>query len=385
MNKFLPTLTLITVTGLFASQGALAQTETRDLDEFDSVDFSGQAELTFKLGETPSVHISAPQGKLQAIETEVDGQWLEIYTPDSLGSSEIKIDVVATALREVILEGATESRFIGITGPEFVLDVSGANEINFDSLLVDNIEFYAQGATELVSRMIQGEQLDMELGGASDVDLGDVNLPNVNIDSAGAASIRANGNIENLDLQLAGAGEFIGDQLEVRNLTGDVSMVSEVRIASIASDMLIRDSLPTMHFGFDFDGDMDNAINQAMLIGIISTLMVFLVPLLIVLAVLWNGHRKRKMMHETIRIYAENGRELPPEMLESLGGASRTPEQQIRKGVIQIGVGVGLALFFTMVGAPEAAGIGLLVACIGGARFYVGRTEQKREDARNAA
>ena len=383
MKNLLSILFIACTAGLMF-EPVMAQSETREVEDFNSIDFDGVANLTVRLGSENSVMVTAPEGRAGEVETGIDGRWLEISTPDTVRSGTYQIDIVTRELREVILDGASTAEFGDISGDQFVLDARGASEIVLGAIDADNIELYLQGAVDLVSRAIRTENLALEMGGAVDANLGRIEAPNAYIDGSGAGTVRASGNIDNLDIYLYGASEFVGNDLEVQNLSGEVSLASDVRIDRVINDLMQYDSVGDFDFDFDFGGEFNETVKQAMLIGLVSTVLVFLVPLLIVLALLWNGHRKRKMMHETIRIYAENDRELPPELLQSLAGNMRTTEQQIRRGTMQLAVGIGLAAFLLLVGAPEAAGIGILIACIGGARLYSGKTEQQREDARNA-
>lgn len=81
-------------------------------------------------------------------------------------------------------------------------------------------------------------------------------------------------------------------------------------------------------------------------------------------------HRRRELWHETARIALEKGQPLPP-MPAELADSSRTGSDSgsgrgdVRAGLILIGVGGGLAIFFNYVGAPQVAGIGAIPGLIG--------------------
>lgn len=68
----------------------------------------------------------------------------------------------------------------------------------------------------------------------------------------------------------------------------------------------------------------------------------------VVLVPLYLRYRDRGRLHETLRIAYEKGQPVPPELIESLQSGftpSRpwTPESDLRRGLVLMGVGLGLA------------------------------------------
>ena len=118
-----------------------------------------------------------------------------------------------------------------------------------------------------------------------------------------------------------------------------------------------------------------------------SVLLVFLMPLLIIIAIIWYKMRKTRMLNETMVKLAEKGMVPPGEAMQAIAGsrqsdyiaaaASTAPllEQaralrkraawsDLRKGVIMTAVGLGFT-FYSMLDDGSPNGIGLVLLFVG--------------------
>ena len=73
----------------------------------------------------------------------------------------------------------------------------------------------------------------------------------------------------------------------------------------------------------------------------------FLAAIIIVPRVL--KHREQTRMHETLRLAYEKGQPVPPELIEAMRSSApvrieSTPERDLRRAIVLIGVGIGLGL-----------------------------------------
>ncbi|HVU27983.1 MAG TPA: DUF6249 domain-containing protein [Verrucomicrobiae bacterium] len=127
---------------------------------------------------------------------------------------------------------------------------------------------------------------------------------------------------------------------------------------------------------FHFSGE-DLKQTLAVMIPIIAIVMGCSIPIVIVGLQLYFRHRKNKMLHETIQTIVEKGAPIPPELFskadsDSLGfGRPRRPRNDLRIGLICIGVGVGL-----LVTAVKAGFIVLFM----GIAFMISGILQKNKD-----
>lgn len=85
----------------------------------------------------------------------------------------------------------------------------------------------------------------------------------------------------------------------------------------------------------------------ALLIPIVGIVMGCSIPIVIVGLVFYYQHRKNQMLHETVRAMVEKGVPVPPEMFKHAGGDNRVkrPRNDLRTGLLLIGLGVGTAIF----------------------------------------
>jgi len=101
-----------------------------------------------------------------------------------------------------------------------------------------------------------------------------------------------------------------------------------------------------------------------------------LIPMLAIAmpaGIVWIVHhyenRAKEQFHATLQKLIETGQELSPELLESVPGykaGKGKDKNDIRSGLIAIGVGIGLALFGHVgLELQEVFGAGLLVLSIG--------------------
>jgi len=96
----------------------------------------------------------------------------------------------------------------------------------------------------------------------------------------------------------------------------------------------------------------------ALLIPIVGIVMGCAVPIAIVSLVFYYRHRKNQMLHETIRAMVDKGMPIPPEMFKTADSTVKRPRNDLRTGLILIGIGSGLVLLHTQ-------GAGFIVLFLG--------------------
>ena len=111
------------------------------------------------------------------------------------------------------------------------------------------------------------------------------------------------------------------------------------------------------------------------LVAIVGMAVVFGLPLVLVAIVLLYKHRKLRMTHDTILHLAEKGMPVPAQLLDP----PRRHNQGLRGGLVLIGLGIGLSLFFLLAGT-SAWSIGFIPMLMGVALLIAWRIESRSGD-----
>ena len=115
-----------------------------------------------------------------------------------------------------------------------------------------------------------------------------------------------------------------------------------------------------------------------MMIGMVAVILIFGGPLLIVAIALYSSYKKRRLTHQTINNYMESGKDIPAEIMAGLQKQS-DPKSNLHKGVVLLGVGLGIFVCFTLIGTMEAGAFGLIPLFIGLAQLLVWKLENKND------
>ena len=76
-------------------------------------------------------------------------------------------------------------------------------------------------------------------------------------------------------------------------------------------------------------------------------------PIALVGLILWYKSHKTRMIHQTALLLAEKGQPVPPELF--LG--AQEPFSDLRRGVVLVALGLGLALFMYQMDKPWSLGL----------------------------
>lgn len=112
---------------------------------------------------------------------------------------------------------------------------------------------------------------------------------------------------------------------------------------------------------------------------VLLCLLVVLSPFILVGLILYFGLRSRNQKYKLVEKAIEKGQPIPQELLRSAGMSN---EILWRKGIQNICVGLGLAVFFYILGAGPLAGIGWLVFFCGVGQAVIARTSAGRRSKR---
>jgi len=117
------------------------------------------------------------------------------------------------------------------------------------------------------------------------------------------------------------------------------------------------------------------AFSEAIL-GALAIFFIFGTPIMIIAAILYFSYRKKRLMHDTINQYVSSGKDIPPEVLKGLQKET-APKNNLHRGLVMSGVGLGIFACFAVIGSLEAAALGLIPLFIGLAQLLIWKLENK--------
>ena len=128
-------LALLAYLGLLAPvPAAQAADQARTVPAFTSIDNSGPVSIVVNVGQPQSVVVSAPDQYLATLRTDVSGGVLHISLKDHAFHNvpEMKVTVNVPSLTKYALSGAGGATLNHVTGDTFGIDCSGAGTVRAD-------------------------------------------------------------------------------------------------------------------------------------------------------------------------------------------------------------------------------------------------------------
>ena len=210
----------------------LMVTQERDVKDFKRVTLRDYGELIVSQGKKESLTIESEQQILDAVQTSVRGDTLDIR----IGASWLdKLNfALSTSLTRIPI------KYTLVVKNLQALDILGAARVQIDGVDSDRLAIVLGGAGEIIGRDLKAEQLDVDLRGAGRIDLagqadeqwitisgaGNYHAPDlatkvtrVEVNGAGKATVAAK---EELNLAIRGMGsvDYYGPGTVKRSISG---------------------------------------------------------------------------------------------------------------------------------------------------------------------
>jgi hypothetical protein len=187
-------------------------TETREVPDFSAVTIDYPATVVIRQGSAPSVELSAEDNLMPQLETEVQGGELTIQSGEYRWRQRVNptetvhIEITVVDLVEISLPSASEVDIEGLQADELSLLLSGAGDIHFRDLEAQSLDVLVSGAGQ-VRADGQVEMLDVNIDGFGNFHGKDLasQIASVRINGAGQATVRAE---EHLTARINGAGSI---------------------------------------------------------------------------------------------------------------------------------------------------------------------------------
>lgn len=182
--------------------------QTRNVDDFNEIDVSGNVKVVFTQDTTQLLVINAPEKLQDNIVTSVSGGKLRIYTQNTFNNHEIRAFINQDSIFKINVSGA--SKFITedtLRTSALKLELTGASRADMNLIVNGMSDFYISGAS---SAKVFGttKTARYDVSGASKIDAFDFKANEVNVRSSGASKARVFASIS-VDANASGASDII--------------------------------------------------------------------------------------------------------------------------------------------------------------------------------
>jgi hypothetical protein len=144
------------------------ETRTLDLAEFSAIDVGGAFDLEISLGDEQKVVMTIDDNLWDNLEAEVHGNRLELGWDKSCSpDGHCTVVIVVRELEKVDVHGAADVEINGYRGTSFEFNVSGAAELEMDGE-VDDLEISVSGAGEIDTRDLKAKSVEIYVSGAGE-------------------------------------------------------------------------------------------------------------------------------------------------------------------------------------------------------------------------
>ncbi|MBM0104003.1 DUF2807 domain-containing protein [Steroidobacter sp. S1-65] len=163
--------------------------ERRELDGFDSIEVEGATKLEITIGEPTSVLVKGNESAVERVATDVRGDTLKIKSKARdwfvrNNNSRLTVQITLPKLESLELEGGNDVSVVGFQGGATRIKAAGAANLKADGQL---------------------DQLTIRMSGAGNADLGRLLVADATVTVDGVGNVVVNA-VESLDATMNGVG-----------------------------------------------------------------------------------------------------------------------------------------------------------------------------------
>ncbi len=182
------------------------KTEKRDLSDFTGVKVSGVFQVEITVQDNFEVQIQADDNLLEYIETEVDGDTLEISTNKRISSKNpLIVKIGAPNIDDIDASGAAKISISNVSNDKLKIDLSGATTVTAAGM-TKNLELDLSGASNVEAGNLKAENVSVEASGASSADVFASNK--LEADLSGASIVAYSGSPKDFIKKVSGASRI---------------------------------------------------------------------------------------------------------------------------------------------------------------------------------
>ena len=124
--------------------------------------------------------------------------------------------------------------------------------------------------------------------------------------------------------------------------------------------------------------ELDQSMDfKTMIVAVVAIVFTIGSPILIVILILFFTYRRRKQRTALVEKFIDAGKDVPPEVLSVLSGNADHTDN-LHRGLLLSGVGIGFFLFLGLMVGWDVASIALIPLCVGIARLLIWKLDAKK-------
>ena len=182
------------------------ETRTLDLGDFDSIDVGGAFDLLVTQGDRYEVKVTIDDNLWDNLEARVHGHelsfdWDKRCDPDG----HCRIEIITPKLKEVSVHGACDAEIHDFRGKSFKYVLSGAGSLEMDGE-VEDLEIRVSGAGDADTRDLKARDVEIVVSGAGDASV--YASHSIRARVSGVGSIEYYGDPEQKRTQVSGIGSI---------------------------------------------------------------------------------------------------------------------------------------------------------------------------------
>ena len=144
-------------------------TQSRVVKPFTRIKTEMDVDVYVTAGESLSIKIALDSNLVDLIETNVQGQTLEITTHGSFTTyNQCRAEITLPSLRAVIAEGSGDIEVMGVEGRDFLVALEGSGNIRAMGF-IENLEIELSGEGNIDTRDLKTHNVRVNLDGSGEV------------------------------------------------------------------------------------------------------------------------------------------------------------------------------------------------------------------------
>lgn len=206
------------VMALLSAPLTWAETETREVDEFDAVNFALPFSVEFVVSDEPFVTLEGDEDTIEEITTKVRGGTLKI-TKDSdwfdWSDEEVHVTIGYQNLSSITLAGSGDGYAKNMEADKLTLRITGSAGLELDNLTCNDLE--------------------ISIAGSGNVNINDLEADSISTRIAGSGDVEVTGRVVSQKISIAGSGDLNARELRAQETEVNIKGSGDVEVWTIAS------------------------------------------------------------------------------------------------------------------------------------------------------